>query len=235
MKKENQIKILPSGDSAFLLSFGEEISEEINQRVFACESYLRNQIEKGAVRGIIGMVPAYTTLLVLFDPMEIRRWKLERILRNAVRNNSESKEKQGRLVEIPVCYGGTFGPDLADVAKFCGMSEEEVISRHCGRDYQVYMMGFLPGFPYLGNMDPAIAIPRLDTPRVKIPAGSVGIGGSQTGIYPLESPGGWRLIGRSPVLLFSPEEKEPFLLSAGDKVRFVPIDEKMFREMAKCQ
>ena len=127
------------------------------------------------------------------------------------------------VVEIPVFYGGSYGEDLKDVAAHAGLTEEEVIKLHSSVDYNIYMLGFLPGFPYLGGLDPKLFTPRLDNPRTKIPEGSVGIGGEQTGIYPLESPGGWRLIGRTPLKLYDPDREQPFLYQAGDYIRFVPI------------
>jgi inhibitor of KinA len=136
-------------------------------------------------------------------------------------------------VELPVCYGGEFGPDLGEVAGHCGLSEPEVIARHSGAEYRVYMLGFAPGFAYLGGLDPAIAAPRRQTPRLKVPAGSVGIAGLQTGIYPLETPGGWQIIGRSPQRLFRPGQEEPCLLKPGDRLRFVPIDLAAYRAISE--
>ena len=136
---------------------------------------------------------------------------------------SAGQETPHHVVEIPVCYGGSYGEDLKDVAAHAGLTEEEVIKLHSSVDYNIYMLGFLPGFPYLGGLDPKLFTPRLDNPRTKIPEGSVGIGGEQTGIYPLESPGGWRLIGRTPLKLYDPDREQPFLYQAGDYIRFVPI------------
>ena len=141
----------------------------------------------------------------------------------------------GRLVEIPVCYGGDFGEDLGFVAAHGGLTEEEVIRIHSGRDYRIYMLGFLPGFPYLGGLDSRLFTPRLSTPRVKIPAGSVGIGGEQTGIYPLESPGGWQLIGRTPLTLFSPERGGALPYGPGDRIRFVPISPQEYARIRDMQ
>jgi inhibitor of KinA len=135
-------------------------------------------------------------------------------------------------VELPVCYGGEFGPDLEEVAARCGLSAAEVMARHSTAEYRVYMLGFSPGFPYLGGLDPAIAAPRRETPRLRVPAGSVGIAGMQTGIYPQESPGGWQIIGRTPGRLFRPDRAEPCLLGPGDRLRFVPVGPEAFRAAA---
>ena len=139
--------------------------------------------------------------------------------------------QSGGLVELPVLYGGFCGPDLSFVAQHAGMTEQQIIDIHSAADYLIYMLGFTPGFPYLGGMDARIAVPRLSSPRVKIPAGSVGIAGEQTGVYPIASPGGWQIIGRTPLKLFDPGREQPFLLSAGQTVRFVPIDEAEYRRL----
>jgi KipI family sensor histidine kinase inhibitor len=136
------------------------------------------------------------------------------------------------VFHIPVCYGGTFGEDIEDVAAYAGLSIDEVIRRHSAAEYRIYMLGFLPGFAYLGGLDPSIAVPRLETPRIKIPAGAVGIGGSQTGIYPMDSPGGWRFIGRTPVRPYDAGRDPPILYRAGDHIRFVPIDEAAYHKIA---
>ena len=144
---------------------------------------------------------------------------------------SASSVRSGRIVEIPVCYGGAYGEDLPFVARHAGLSEQEVITLHSAQPYRIYMLGFLPGFPYLGGLDERLHTPRLATPRTKIPAGSVGIGGKQTGIYPMESPGGWQLIGRTPLTLFAPGESLPY--AAGDSIRFVPVDKAEFARIRK--
>ena len=146
-----------------------------------------------------------------------------------------SSTAAGRLVEVPVCYGGDYGPDLAFVAQHAGLTEQQVIDIHCGRDYRIFMLGFLPGFPYLGGMDERIVCPRLQTPRTKIPAGAVGIGGKQTGIYPLASPGGWQLIGRTPLRLFDSAGGGKLPYAAGDRIRFVPISPEKFETIQKEQ
>ncbi|AFL95839.1 allophanate hydrolase subunit 1 [Thermococcus cleftensis] len=215
------MKVKPLGDSALLISFGEVINEGINDRVHA----LARAIEKAGFEWLVEVVPAYSSLAVIYDPTLIDFEGVKRAV-EGVEASAESFE--GELVEIPVVYGGEYGPDLEFVAKHSGLSVDDVIEIHSKPVYRVYFLGFLPGFAYLGGMDERIAAPRLERPRLKVPAGSVGIAGKQTGIYPLESPGGWRLIGRTPLRLFSPERKPPTLLQPGDRVKFVPIDEEEF-------
>lgn len=214
-----------------MVSFGEEISEELNAAVVA----LARSLEERPLPGVIETVPTYRSLLVYYDLGKARYSKLARALRRRCREiaaaGPAARASGGRLVEIPVLYGGSYGEDLPDVARHCGIPEEEVIARHSGRDYLIYMLGFLPGFAYLGGMDEGLATPRLGTPRQAIPAGSVGIGGSQTGIYPLRSPGGWRLIGTTPLRPYDPRRAEPILYRAGDRVRFRPIGEAEFAEL----
>ena len=218
----------PLGDSALLVSFGEVIDEEINDRVHA----LARTIERVNFEWLVEVVPAYSSLAVIYDPalIDFEGVKL------AVEGLEFSARKfEGKLVKIPVLYGGEYGPDLEFVAQYNGLTPGEVIEIHSRPTYRVYFLGFLPGFAYLGGMDERIATPRLETPRLKVPAGSVGIAGKQTGIYPLESPGGWRLIGRTPLRLFDPSKEPPTLLQPGDRIRFVPIGEEKFNELYKVE
>lgn len=212
-------KILPAGDQALVVEFGQEISEELNRKV----QILNQKITDRKIEGIVETVPTFRSLLVTYDPAVIGFQKLKQILEKIPADVDMSGDQGHHVVEIPVCYGGEFGEDLPDVAAHAGLSEEEVIRLHSEKEYNIYMLGFLPGFPYLGGLDPRLHTPRLANPRTKIPAGSVGIGGEQTGIYPLDSPGGWRLIGRTPLKLYDPDREEPFLYQAGDYIRFVPI------------
>lgn len=208
----------PAGDSAVLVSFSRQIDLEINRRVHA----LARIILAHPIPGIQEPVPGYATLLVHYDPATLNFQQVQEYLHQNL-STREVLSFQPKRVEIPVVYGGEHGPDLAFVAEHNHLLPEALIQIHASRDYPVYMMGFTPGFPYLGGMDPAIAAPRLSTPRKAVPGGSVGIAGEQTGIYPIESPGGWRIIGHTSARLFDPQREPPFLLSPGDLVRFVPV------------
>lgn len=220
--------ILPCGDCAITVQVGTEISEETNRKVVS----LMQALAEAAIPGLRELVPSYSAVCVHYDPAQISYNQLLERLNNLEIKELSSGNASQRIVEIPVCYGGEYGPDLAFVAEYNGLSAEDVIAIHSGGTYLVYMLGFLPGFAYMGGMDERIATPRLTSPRAKIPAGSVGIAGGQTGIYPLASPGGWQLIGRTPVKMFAMEgETGKFALSAGDRVKFVPISEEQYREM----
>ena len=207
------------GGSAVTVEFEEKISPEVNSQVMS----LNRAIKEKRPRGIVETIPSFRALTILFDPCAISEKSVRKIVSSLSGKNASSKMKS-RIFKIPVCYGGEYGCDLEDVAKYHGITEEEVIRRHSGRDYLIYMLGFLPGFAYLGGLDEGLVTPRLENPRTEVPAGAVGIGGEQTGIYPLTSPGGWRLIGRTPLRPFNPESDPPILYRAGDYIRFTPID-----------
>ena len=221
-----ELTLLPHGDRAVDIVFENAISPQVNARVLSfCHAVMAKKPD-----GIIGCIPAYRTLTVEYNPLRLNYAQVCLFLRNLP--VAEEAGPAGSLVRIPVCYGGLYGPDLGDVAKHAGLSGEDVIRRHTLPDYHVYMLGFRPGFPYLGGLDPAIACPRRATPRLCVERGSVGIAGEQTGVYPEASPGGWNIIGRTPVLLF--EEEAHSLIHPGDTVRFEPVDEKTFREIEKA-
>lgn len=213
----NESNIRAMGDAALLIELGSALDVALNARVHA----LARQME--TVKGVTGVVPGYTTLLVEYDPEMSSEEALSEQIRRALELQTDAEQEPARVVEIPVHYGGAFGPDLEFVARHNGLSPKDVIQIHTSGLYQVFMIGFAPGFPYLGIVEDSIAAPRLESPRKRVPAGSIGIAGRQTGIYPRESPGGWRLIGRTDVKLFDPLSEPPVLLRAGDSVRFVAV------------
>ncbi len=213
-----------AGDCGIMVEFENTISPEVNARV----RHMAGMIQKSGLRCIREVVPAYRSLLVLFNPLVMPGEQLVEKLKTLEHDMEVTEAAIPRLVEIPTLYGGEYGPDIEFVARHNNLTVAEVIKIHSGREYLVYMLGFSPGFPYLGGMSEKIAAPRLDNPRTSIPAGSVGIAGIQTGIYPVESPGGWQLIGRSPLKFFNPESETPFLLKAGDLLKFVSITEEEF-------
>lgn len=224
-------RILPIADDAWLIDFGGGIDDASN----ACAHALAASIRTASPRWLRDLVPAYASLGVFFDrrmagAIEVREWLLHAW---AALPDIAPGEDAGRTVEIPVLYGGQAGVDLASAAAELGLSPQALVQRHAAADYRVAMIGFAPGFPYLSGLDPALALPRLATPRAHVPAGSVAIGGTQTGIYPLESPGGWRLLGRTPVRLFDPMREPPSLLAPGDHVRFRVIDADAFDRLER--
>jgi inhibitor of KinA len=212
-------RYLVAGDSALVVEFGDTIDPAINRRVRA----LFLAIESAQVPGVRDLVPTYRSLLVSYDPRQTTFEPLQATLAQLEGDLAAAAIPPPRVVEIPTTYGGVFGPDIGFVAEHNRLTEADVVSIHAGSDYLVYMMGFSPGFTYLGGMSERIAAPRLKTPRTAIPAGSVGIAQQQTGIYPVESPGGWQLIGRTPVSLFDPARVPPVVVEAGDYIRFVPV------------
>ncbi|NML67162.1 5-oxoprolinase subunit PxpB [Hymenobacter sp. RP-2-7] len=221
--------IYPLGDTAAVVEFGGGISAATMRRIAA----LGQQLVRQPLPGLRETVPAYTTLTVFYDPAcayeQVAAW-----LRNALTASEAAPNtpvSPPEVVEIPVCYGGEYGPDLAAVAAHTGLEMNEVITRHAAPTYLVHLLGFLPGFPYLGVLDAQLTTPRRASPRARVPAGAVGIAGAQTGIYPLASPGGWQLIGRTPLRLFDPAWPEPTRLRAGQQLRFVPISATEFEKM----
>ena len=217
-------KILPCGDQAVSIEFGDSIDPKINQKVL----HLFDRLRARPVSGIKDLIPSYRSLLIQYDPLILSKEKLETFLRQQLPGLGQVISPMGRIITIPVCYGGSFGPDLPEVAEYHEMTPSEVIALHSAVTYRVYMIGFSPGFPFLGGLDPRLHTPRKKSPREKVPAGSVGIANQQTGIYSLDSPGGWRVIGRTPLRLFDLSREEPLLLEAGDRVLFQPITEKEY-------
>lgn len=225
-------QIFPLGDVAFVIDFGNKIDDSLNEQVLAVYELL----QKNPLPGMIESVPAYSSLTVYYDfkklvgivpdKITVYDWMVNEMqLRIATPINYSFKEK--KLIKIPVCYDEEFAPDLHHIAKIKNLSKDEIVQMHCSKKYKVYMLGFLPGFPYMGIIDERLKMPRKNQP-IPIAAGSVGIAGEQTGIYPLASPGGWQIIGRTPLKMFLPDKKVPVLLRAGDNVAFFPINKEEF-------
>ena len=214
-----QVRFLPAGDAALVVELGDTIDPAVNRRVHA----LAHALAEMAVPGLGEAVPTYRSLLVHYDPLILSYPQAQEIATDALARGVDRPPPEPRTVEIPTVYGGEYGPDIAYVADYHGLAVEEVVRLHTGATYTVYMVGFTPGFPYLGGLPPELATPRLATPRTAVPAGAVGIAGPQTGIYPLASPGGWRIVGRTPAVLFDPHRDPPALLRPGDRVRFVAV------------
>jgi len=209
--------IRPASDRSLLVSFGSEISLEAHRRVL----HLLAGLERRPA-GLLNLHPAFASVLIDFDPRRLSHVQVEALVRERMAAAPLQPQASPRAIDIPVRYGGDAGPDLAEVARHTGLAPERVIELHASAGYLVYFLGFAPGFPYLGGMPAELATPRLPAPRKHVPAGSVAIGGSQTGIYSVDSPGGWRIIGRTYLRLFNPESTPPALLSAGDRVHFIP-------------
>lgn len=225
----NEVRMLPAGERGIVIEFGKIIDASVNGLVHRTAQLLRSEM----ATEIIEVVPTYRSVMVYFDPLRSKRSdvlrRIEEIL-TTVKGSAET-DSQAKVVYIPVCYGDEFGPDLNYVAQHNALSVEEVIAIHTSTPYLVYMIGFTPGFPYLGGMSERIATPRLEQPRNRIPAGSVGIAGSQTGIYPIASPGGWQLIGQTPVSVFNSKSDKPFLFEAGDYLQFVSISPEEYNKI----
>lgn len=242
---ETDVRFLPLGDRAIVVDWGGRIDPDTHGKI----SSFCTELECNPLQGIMEIVPAFTTVTVYYEPMSLRdpvtgdHWSrignteirspfdiIKGIFKRIISSLDPAASGSSRVVEIPVCYGGDFGPDLLDVAAYTGLSAEEVIEIHSGQNYLVYMIGFSPGFPYLGGMSERISTPRRTSPRHLIDPGTVGIGGLQTGVYPIATPGGWQLIGKTPIKLFRPNHETPSLLKAGDFVRFRPIEPKQYEE-----
>ncbi len=218
-------KLLQAGESCLVIEFADEISREANDAVMNLRHWLKNQKRVP----IVECLPTYRSLAVYFNPLTVSKKQIIDEVLNAVKSSSEAQSSSHKVISIPVCYGGEYGPDINNVAEHSGISVEEVIKRHTAVVCHCYMIGFVPGFAYLGGMDESIATPRLQNPRTVIKGGSVGIAGKQTGIYPIDSPGGWQLIGRTPLRLFTPEASCPTLIDSGYGVRFVPVSEDEYK------
>jgi inhibitor of KinA len=220
-----EFRLVLAGDSMLIVEFDERIDPAVNARAVGVAAGLSAR----ALPGIRDIVPTFRSTAIYFDPLRTDVDGLTGCLRELasgqIGNHGATTVEP---IRVPVCYGGDLGPDLAGVARMAGLHEAEVIALHAGTTYHVFMLGFVPGFPYMGTVPPRIAVPRREAPRARVPAGSVGIAGPQTGIYPSETPGGWQLIGRTPVMPFDLSRAEPFLLKAGDAVQFIPMTREEF-------
>ena len=237
------MEIVPLGDSALIVRVREQFDDAPEETLNEVLQTFQ-QLRSAAIPGVIELAPAYTSVAVFFDPVDVAKasgtasdifdWLAARIGAATVPKRRGSRRSAPRTVEIPVCYDPEFAPDLDEVAQHAQISAKEVVELHSAADYRVACIGFVPGFPFMSGLPKKVATPRRDTPRKEIPSGSVGIGGAQTGIYPLRSPGGWNLIGRTPFKLFDPTKNPPVLLRAGDRVRFRAITREEFAAFAEA-
>ncbi|MCG8540553.1 MAG: 5-oxoprolinase subunit PxpB [Clostridia bacterium] len=223
-------KYLMAGDKALTMEFGNSISKEVNNKIRS----ITVAIETRNIKGIVELVPTYRSLMIHYNPLKISYDELINALKQLERQLETIELPAAQVVEIPTLYGGEYGPDIENVANHNQLKLEDVINIHTSNEYLIYMLGFTPGFPYLGGMDPKIATPRLESPRTKINAGSVGIAGGQTGIYPIDSPGGWQIIGRTPIPLFDSQREIPILLKAGNYIIFRSIGENEYKEIEEA-
>jgi KipI family sensor histidine kinase inhibitor len=225
------MRFLNAGDSALVIEFGNEIAESINRKL----TFVVDAIDRAHIAGVRDMIPTYRSIMVNFDPLRVNTADIKAAAEEAEKRFAQSDvAASGVVVEIPVVYGGEYGPDLDFIVSHTGLSADEVIRRHSAPEYLIYMIGFVPGFTYLGGLPKELATPRLATPRQLIPGGSVGIAGEQTGIYPMDSPGGWQLMGRTPLKVFDAGRAEPFLLAAGQYLKFVPVGEDEYKRIAEA-
>jgi len=218
-----------AGDRGLLVEYGDGIDPDINNKVRSMAIVMEKESPKGALETI----PTYRSLLIIYDPAITNPSKLEKEILALEERLSQIKIPPPDTVEIPVCYGGEFGPDIQFVAEHNSITTDDVVRIHSGAEYQIYMIGFTPGFPFLGGLPKVLHTPRLETPRSFVPKGSVGIANNQTGIYPLASPGGWQLIGKTPLKLFTPERSNPFIYKTGDRIKFKPISAEDYIRLAE--
>jgi inhibitor of KinA len=224
-------RIIPAGDAALVVEGPARIDPALNAWCVSLSRAL--QLTLGSA--VRDLVVGYCSVTIYYDPLSTDPVWLEEQARSVAAGLEVDTTNDGAVIDVPVCYGGEMGPDLPDVATFAACSEEVVVDLHAGREYRVYVLGFVPGFAYMAEVDPRIAIPRRSSPRTHVPAGSVAIAAGQTGIYPSETPGGWNVIGRTPVEPYSPARQEPFLFRPGDRVRFHRIGPQEFDEHRRCR
>lgn len=228
--RTDSVQFQPASDQSLLIYFGQQMTPDAHQSV----RKLLRVLKQKPVAGVRNLNPAYSSILVTFDALRLNHADLEEILRGYVQRLDALRIPKGRELKIPTCYGGEFGPDLNEVASLHALTPAQAIELHASVTYTVYFLGFVPGFAYLGELPEALATPRLNTPRRSTPPGSVGIAGNQTGVYPFATPGGWRLIGRTPIAMFRPDRKAMSFLSIGDRVRFTPISAARFAALEKA-
>src|SRR3984893_6395734 len=224
-----KVRFLAAGDRALVVEFGDRIDQALSAEVL----HLDASFGSSGLAGIVETVPTFRSLMVHYDPLVTTRADLEQAIASLL-DREPGTRSTGTLWRVPVCYDGEFAPDLAEVARLTGLSPGEVVALHSGTRYHVYMLGFLPGFPYMGDLPAQLALPRRADPRLRVPAGSISIATSLTAIYPYESPGGWHLIGATPIRMFDPERPKPALFAPGDAVQFHPIDAAAFAAIRKA-
>ena len=224
-----KVRFLSAGDRALVVEFGDRVDRRLSERVLRLDAIIRSNPPPG----IVETVPTFRSLAVYYDPLLTSRGQLQRAI-TPLLDLRDNPRTGAKLWHVPVCYEGEFAPDLAEVARLTGLTPNDVVALHSGTRFHVYMLGFLPGFPYMGDLPPQLALPRRADPRLRVPAGSISIATSLTAIYPYESPGGWHLIGATPIRMFDPERSEPALFAPGDAVRFEPIDAAEFAAIRKA-
>jgi len=225
----SSFRVVSAGDSALVVEFENRIDPAVNARAIA----VADALQTARLSGVRDVVPTFRSVAIYFDPLHTNGDALMARIKAEASTVAADTEAARTPIRIPVCYGGELGPDLEAVAAFSKLDEAEVVAAHTARTYRVFMLGFVPGFAYLGTVDDRIAMPRRPAPRVRVPVGSVGIAGVQTGIYPLETPGGWQLVGRTPIKPFDPDRASPFLMRAGDAVQFYAINRDQFDELER--
>ncbi len=223
----NQFKYLTAGDKAIIIEVGDSINEKINRVIISLEKEINNSFNDE----LLEVIPTYRSIMIQYNPVKITYMELLNKLKSIETNLKITENKTNKVIVIPVVYGGEYGPDIGNVAQYNNLSIKDVIKIHSSTKYLIYMLGFTAGFPYLGGLDKRIHTPRLERPRIKIEAGSIGIANNQTGIYPVDSPGGWQIIGKTPLKIFNQNSENPFLLEPGKYIRFKPISERRFLQL----
>lgn len=224
-----EYRIVDNGDAAITIIFDKPVSEELSRKIIQLAKAVRKELDSQ----LIDIIPAYQSLTLSYQPLLVSGTELRKKVSAILEQTQLTTEFTSRLVEIPVCYQDEFAPDMGHLEEYCGLSSQEIIICHSQATYLIHMSGFLPGFLYLGGLSEKLHCPRKETPELKIPAGSVGIGGNQTGIYPVASPSGWHIIGRTPAHLFNPHNRQPFIASPLDRIKFVPIDKNEYYRLKK--